>query len=258
MRLVYLGNNRLAWRILDWLYARQERIVGLVLHPAARRKYGPEMMDVAALSRECVFEAGQLTDRAALDRLKALQPDMALSVLFGHILRPPFIDLFSRGCLNLHPSLLPYNRGAFPNVWSIVDRTPAGVTLHYIDHGIDTGDIIAQRQLEVSPIDTGKSLYEKLEQSAFELFCEQWPLVKAGQSQRLTQVHHAGTVHRVKDVDGIDEIDLDRQYRAGDLIDILRARTFPPYPGAYFRIDGRKVRLSLSLEYDIGPGPDGK
>ena len=86
--------------------------------------------------------------------IKELGADVALSVFFGYILSPGFIDLFPQGVINLHPAYVPYNRGAFTNVWSIVDDTPAGATLHYIDTGVDTGDMIAQRRVSIEPVDT--------------------------------------------------------------------------------------------------------
>src|SRR5205823_2904000 len=157
-----------------------------------------------------------------------------LSVLFDYILSGKFLALFPRGCLNLHPALLPYNRGEYPNVWSIVEGTPSGVTLHYIDEGIDTGDIIAQKAVPVDPVDTGETLYRKLEQASVVLFKETWPHVCAGRAPRIPQILTTGTQHKRRDVETIDEIDLNRSYIAGDLINILRSRTFPPYRGAYF------------------------
>jgi methionyl-tRNA formyltransferase len=91
-------------------------------------------------------------------------------------------------------------------------------------------------------------LYKKLEATALELFKQQWPLIQAGKSERRPQSRDAGTSHRVRDVDAIDEIDADRSYRAGDLIDILRARTFPPHRGAYLKVNGRRIYLQLHLE----------
>src|SRR5207248_7068189 len=139
------------------------------------------------------------------------------------------------------------------NVWSIVDGTPAGVTLHYIDEHVDTGDIIAQREVLVDAADTGGTLYNKLERAAEALFCETWPLVRSGKAPRIPQ-GSGGTYHRVRDVEAIDEIDLDRPYKAGDLINILRARSFPPHRGAYFRDGNRKVYIEVSLISEQGGG----
>jgi methionyl-tRNA formyltransferase len=249
MRMMFLGNNWVAWKVIQWLKEQGESIVGLIVHPLAKRKYGEEIINSTGIDPDRIFDGSQLRNPEILKAIKALRPDIGISILFGYIVTQEFLDLLPSGCVNLHPALLPYNRGAYPNVWSIVERTPAGVTLHYIDEGVDTGEIIAQHEVPVEPVDTGESLYRKLERASVNLFRETWPLLRAGQASRIPQVEQDGTYHRMNDVVQIDEIDLDRQYTARELIDVLRARTFPPYPGAFFWNGGRKVYVNLQLEY---------
>lgn len=247
MRVLFLGNNWVGCQVLKWLKQQNEQIVGIVTHPPNRQKYGNEIISMAGLPAERVFWGNVLHQEQTLDRIEALRPDIGLSVFFGYILRPAFLGLFPQGCLNLHPAFLPHNRGAHPNVWSIVEQTPAGVTLHYIDEGVDTGDIVAQRQVPVQPTDTGKRLYQRLEHACVELFREAWPLVRLGQAPRFPQEKNAGTFHRAGDVEQLDAIDSERSYTARELIDIIRARTFSPYRGAYVECDGRRIFLRLQL-----------
>ena len=91
--------------------------------------------------------------------MRKLRPTSPSRFLFAYVVNDDFIELFPKGCINLHPALLPHNRGRFPNIWSIVSKTPAGVTLHYIDEGIDTGDVIAQKEVPVEVTDTGAELF---------------------------------------------------------------------------------------------------
>jgi methionyl-tRNA formyltransferase len=217
-----------------------------VLHPEGRRKFGPQIL--ATLGSEIpVIEGSTLREKDTLDRVKALHPELGVSIFFGYILRKEFLDSLSAGCVNLHPAYLPYNRGAYPNVWSIVDGSPAGVTLHYIDEGVDTGNIIAQREVPTDLTDTGKTLYDKLEEASLDLFKQEWPNLKSGRLAPSPQLRGKGTSHRVRDVATIDEILPDATYRAMDLINIIRARTFPPYRGAFIRQGSRKIYLRLEL-----------
>lgn len=250
MRILFLGNNWVGWQVVRWLREHGEQIVGLVVHSPHKRKYGDEIIRSAQVSPAHIFDGAQLRQPEVLHAIKALHPDIGLSVLFDYILRPEFLDLCPAGVVNLHPSYLPYNRGQYPNVWSIVERTPAGVTLHYIDVGVDTGDIIAQRQVPIEPIDTGETLYRKLERACVELFEETWPLIRSGRAFRIPQNKQGGTCHRTWDVERIDRIDLDHTYTARELIDIIRARTFPPYKGAYFIVNGKRVYMQLQLMYE--------
>jgi len=247
MRIVCLCNNVLGLKVLEWLHEQKQEIVGLILQSGEGGKCQDQIRAVVRDSDCLVLGAHQLGESETLEKIRSRNAEIAVSVLFRSILRQPFLDLFSRGCLNLHPAYLPYNRGSYPNVWSIVEKTPAGVTLHYIDAGVDTGDIIAQREVTVEATDTGSTLYRKLKSAAFELFKSTWPLVESGNAPRTKQDATHGTFHRKRDVDAIDEIDPEGLYRAEDLINVLRARTFAPYSGAYFRHKGRKIHLRLQL-----------
>ena len=131
-----------------------------------------------------------------------------------------------------------------------MEGTPAGVTLHYVDAGVDTGDIIAQKKVPVEPVDTGETLYRKLEKECVNLFKEMWPLIRTNRAPRFAQPRDAGSYHRIADVEQIDRIDLDRNYTAKELIDIIRARTFPPFRGAFFEHQGKRIYLRLKLLYE--------
>ena len=247
MRVLALVNNWIGWQVLKRLKRDGDELVGLVIHPPERSEYRDEILRTAALPPSSIFDGSTLRKAEVLAAIRHTRADIGISALFGYILRPEFVNLLPLECVNLHPSMLPYNRGAHPNVWSIIEDTPAGVTMHYIDAGVDTGDVIAQQEIPIEPHDTGDTLYHKLEQAAVALFETTWPLIRIGTAARIPQARNAGTHHRVRDIDRIDEIHLDRAYNARDLINILRARTFAPYQGTYFRSNGRKVYLQLRL-----------
>ena len=231
----------------EWLHERGEDIAGLVIQPPDDRRFADEILAALDLPEDRIWTADQLRDADTLAELRGLAPDIGISAFFGFILKPELIDLFPRGCINLHAALLPYNRGWHTNVWPILDGTPAGVTVHYIDPGVDTGDIIAQERIPIEPTDTGGSLHEKIIRRQVDLFKEVWPLLREGKPSRTPQDHSKTTGHRKAELEEISRIHLDRTYRAGDLIDLLRARTYPPYPSAYY-VEGEQrtyVRIEL-------------
>jgi methionyl-tRNA formyltransferase len=245
--LVLLANNRVGLAITEYLRSRRERIVAVVVHPAGESRFRDEIVEAAGVSPDCVLDARELGQPSTLAKLTELAPSVGVSAFFGYILHSQVIELFPAGVLNVHPAFLPYNRGVNTNVWSIVEHTPAGATIHYIDEGIDTGDIVAQREVAVRPADTGLSLYRRLEDACVSLFTETWPHIIAGTAPRVRQIAGAGTFHHSADVSRIDEIDLDARCTAREVIDRIRARSFPPYTGTYFIEDGRKIFLRLEL-----------
>src|SRR5215204_5347537 len=129
MRILFLGNNMVAVRVMEWLRAQGEEIVGLVAHPENARKFGRELIEKSGLAPERLFDGSKLREPGTLQRLESLKADIGISVFFGYLLRADFLKTFPRGVINLHPSFLPFNRGAYPNVWPILDGTPAGATL---------------------------------------------------------------------------------------------------------------------------------
>lgn len=249
MRILYLGNNWLGYQVLKWLKGQGENIVGLVVQPKQNSKYGDEIVKCSGLGKGAIFDGSLLHDDVVLAEIRRLNPQIGLSVLFHYVLKPEVLAMFPKGVINLHPAFLPYNKGQYPNVWSIIEGTPSGVTLHYVDKGIDTGDIITQKEVPVEPADTGETLYHKLEQASIALFKESWASIKAGKAPRIRQSQEVGTYHRTRDVNAIDEIALEKDYNAKELIDILRALTFPPYEGAYFMANGKRVLIRIRLEY---------
>ena len=248
MRIVLLCNNYVGYESLKWLLARNENIVGLVLHTDENARYKKEILSLIKGYGIPVWEGPQLDDDNCLRELSSLNPNLFLSILFGYILKPDVISIPTKGCINIHNGYLPFNKGTFANVWSIVDQTPAGATMHYIDEGIDTGRIISRKEVRVLPEDTGKTLYERIEKACLALLKESWPQISAAEIHPIDQDPTEGSAYTKKDVEKIDFIDLDKNYRARDLINILRARTFPPYKGAFFEEKGQKYFLSLSIE----------
>ena len=127
-----------------------------------------------------------------------------ISYGYRFILKKEILDLFPDRAINMHISLLPYNRGADPNFWSFIEGTPKGVTIHYLDQGVDTGDIIIQKEIKfVSPdVETLSSSYNKLQKEIQNLFFQNWDSIKKQTNNRTSQEGFS-TSHKVKDKDDL-------------------------------------------------------
>jgi methionyl-tRNA formyltransferase len=220
MEIVFLGVNDVGMRVYEWLCDRND-------------------VSVSAL----------LTTKEQLDLVEELQPDMAVSVGYDHIVPPDVLSVPDRGCLNLHPAYLPYNRGKSPNVWCIVEDTPAGATLHYMDEGVDTGDIIARKKAEKRFDDTGKDLHRRLEEAQFELFVETWREIESGDVETTTQ-NEEGTYHEQREFEELCELNPDEEYTVKELLDRLRALTFPPFDNAFVEVDGDKYYVEVDIRHE--------
>ena len=248
MRIVLLANNVVGQRVAEWLKQQDANVIGVVVHPPEAAKCRDGILKTLGLPESCQFDGAAINSQPAQAWLKELQPDLLLSVWFRYIIRRPILDIPRLGCLNLHPAYLPYNRGTYTNVWSIVEGTPAGVTLHFMDECIDTGDIVAQKQVSVTPTDTSETLLSKLVDVAPQVLIEAWPQIMEGCIPRRTQDPASGTTHRDRDIPELDRIDPTRTFTAQELVDLLRARTFPPYKGAYLDYGDYRVYVNVQLQ----------
>ncbi len=109
---------------------------------------------------------------------------------------------FDGRAINLHISYLPWNRGADPNLWSWVDGTPQGVTIHYIDSGLDTGDIIYQKLVPMIDGETLSSSYHRLQNEMLHLFVSTWGNIANRICPRTPQFGE-GSYHKTSDKDSI-------------------------------------------------------
>lgn len=221
MNVVFLGTNNVGFDIYRWLCDRAS-------------------VTVHAL----------LTTRDQLSLIPKLEPDAVVASGYPHVVPPRILAVPDEGCINVHPGLLPQTRGYNPNVWSIVEDLPAGATVHYMDEEIDSGDVIARREVDVSFDDTGKHLYERIETACFDLFTETWPAIERGEVEPTSQDDSVATYHEKGDFADLCELDPEERYTVRELLDRLRALTFPPFDNAYVDIDGERYYVDVSITHE--------
>jgi len=125
--------------------------------------------------------------------------DYVVSYRYRHIIRRDVVDHIKDRIINLHISLLPWNRGADPNLWSFLEDTPKGVTIHYIDEQVDTGDIISQKEVFFDDeVNTLATTYQQLNEKIVDLFRQQWPTIMRGEARRQKQPV-GGSFHKASD-----------------------------------------------------------
>ncbi|MBR1174212.1 hypothetical protein JQ617_09620 [Bradyrhizobium sp. KB893862 SZCCT0404] len=188
--------------------------------------------------RTLVFESSDQVSRFAAS--EGLSFDLGLLAWWPKLIRPPLLSLPRRGFINTHPSLLPYGRGKHYNFWSIVDRVPFGVSLHMVNEGVDCGDIVAQLEIPYGWEDTGGSLYRKATDAMLMLVQETYPRLRRLDFETRQQNLATGTFHRGSELEPASSLVLDQTCEVRDLLNRIRARTFPGYPACTFT-DGDDV-----------------
>lgn len=252
MRIALFAADVVGAEIARFLAAAGTPLACLVLSARDIGGQNAAIRESLAANAEETLTAQELWDEGGVARLRDRRPDLTIlawwpSVLPDEVLRIPRI-----GTLNLHPSYLPYSRGKHYYFWSIVERAPFGVTIHWAERRVDRGPIAFQRRIATSWSDTGASLYRRARAAMIELFRDSWPAISRGEIPRIPQDDAVATFHRAADLEAASRIDLDATYTARDLLDLLRARTFPPNGGVIFEDGGRRYRVMV----DIAPVDD--
>jgi methionyl-tRNA formyltransferase len=139
------------------------------------------------------------TQEKLSNNFKIEEFDWVISYGYKYILKKEIINRAKNPILNLHISYLPFNRGADPNFWSWIENTPKGVTIHYIDEGIDTGDILIQKEIIFNKEETLTSSYKKLKEEIEILFIENFDNIIKGIILPKKQ-KEIGTIHFKKDL----------------------------------------------------------
>lgn len=131
--------------------------------------------------------------------LKVIQDaEFIISYGYRHIIKDNVLAKFPRRAINLHISYLPWNKGADPNLWSFIDDTIKGITIHYLDPGIDSGDIIIQKIVTFEFNDTLRTSYNKLAKEIEELFINNWHEIKNENIKPYT-MPLGGSYHKISD-----------------------------------------------------------
>jgi methionyl-tRNA formyltransferase len=243
MRIVFIGAGEIGMPTLQSLLKSAHEVVGVVTQPdkpvgRSQLIEPPPIKKALFGTKIAVLQPARIKDRQAIEEIRALKPDVIVVMAYGQILPRGVLELPKIACLNLHASLLPRWRGAAPIQAAIAagDRK-TGITVMYMDEGLDTGDILLKRTINILPSDTGGALHDRLAGVAPETLLESLDLLAEGKAPRTAQDNSLATfAPKLKREDGnIDWSD------TADAID-RKIRAFNPWPGAFMTIEANGMR----------------
>lgn len=250
MKFVVFASDYVGKEIVKFLGKIGQDISCIVIDIKDKGGFNKEILDNFTVNNPngAVIYSSDVYSQENLDLLKAINPEIILLAWWSYIIKLPLIEIPKLGTLNFHPSYLPYNRGKHYNFWTIVENTPFGVTIHWVDEGVDSGDIAFQALIEKTWEDTGEILYYKAQEEIIKLFKDNFQRIRDGQIPRIKQNTAEGSFHKASELTEASRINLDKEYKAEDLLNLLRAKTFPPHPAAWFYDkDGTKFEVRVKI-----------
>lgn len=175
MKILFMGTPDIAAKCLKTLINSGMTVVGAVSQPDKPKGRGHKLMptDVKVVASEAnipVFQPEKIKSGELMPVLEELKPDIIAVVAYGKILPKYVLDFPKYGCVNLHASLLPKLRGAAPIQWAVINGDKeTGVTTMLMDEGLDTGDMLLQKKMEIGEYETSEELFERMAEVGGEL-----------------------------------------------------------------------------------------
>jgi len=260
MKLVFCGTPMFAVPSLERLHAAGFEIQLVVTQPD--RPQGRGMALTAPPVKQSALKLGLAViqpekikkNEEFRAQLKALQPDAIIVVGYGRIIPPWMLALPRYGNINVHASLLPKYRGAAPVQWAIAQgETVSGVTTMLLNEGLDTGDILLQKEMAIRPEDTALTYAPRLAEMGADMIVETLRGLEDKTITPLPQDHAKATLAPIlKKEDGL----VDFARRAMEIHNRLRG--FQPWPGAHTQFRGKGLKLISAMAEDtpsnLAPG----
>ena len=244
MRVIFMGTPDFAVGTLEAIIEAGHEVVLVVTQPdKPKGRSGalqfPPVKECALAHNIEVFQPRKIREEENVEYLRGYNADIIVVAAFGQLLPKSILDMPPFGCINVHASLLPKYRGAAPIQWSILNGDEfTGVTIMRMDVGMDTGDMIAKRQIRIAEDETGGSLFDKLAELGAQLCVETMPRIEAGTVEYIPQDNEQAT-HVSMISKELGDIDWNRS--AEEIERFVRGLN--PWPSAYTRLDGKTFKI---------------
>ena len=244
MKIIYMGTPDFAVAPLEAILKAGHEVTAVVTQPDRQKGRGREVQYSPV--KECALSYGipvlqplKIKEKDAVEELRKYPADIFVVTAFGQLLSEEILNMPRLGCINIHASLLPAYRGAAPIQWCVINgEEKTGVTIMQMAKGMDTGDILLQKEVVLDEKETGGSLFDRLMETGAELIVEVLPKIEAGELTPVVQKEelatYAGKI--TKDMGNIDF--------AKSAVTIERLiRGLNPWPSAFTHYKGKILKI---------------
>jgi methionyl-tRNA formyltransferase len=237
MRLVFVGTGAIGVPTLRVLLESKHDVVGIVTQPDKpvgrdQRIQAPPIKELVAGADIPILQPRRIKEESAIARIRGMKPEVIVVAAYGQILPVGVLEAPRLACINVHASLLPRWRGAAPIQAAIAaGDSHTGITIMYVDQGLDTGDILLQRDTVIQPNDTGSSVHDRLAAMAPEITLDALQLIERGEAPRIVQ-DPARATYAPKLSRDSGQID----WSEPAMVIERKIRAYNPWPGAFTAI----------------------
>ena len=244
MKIIFMGTPDFAAASLEALIASRHEIQAVVTQPdkpkGRKGELTPSPVKVIAKREGIkVYQPLKVRDEEFVKTLRAYNPDVMVVVAFGQIIPLSILQMPKYGCVNIHGSLLPKYRGAAPIQWAVLDgEKETGITTILMDEGIDTGDILLKKTIQIDADETSGSLFDKLMALGAKTILETLDELEKG-NLTPTKQGESPTAYAKMLTKAMGLIDFTKSAKELDCF----VRGMDPWPSAYTLLAGKTLKL---------------
>lgn len=258
MRVIFIGTGEIGVPTLRALLQSEHKVVGIVTQPdkpvgREQRIEPPPIKRFLGPLAEAppILQPARIKAQSAIEEIRALEPDIIAVMAYGQIVPRDVLETPRIACLNVHASLLPRWRGAAPIQAAILAADQeTGITVMYMDEGLDTGDILLQRTIEIASNETGGTLHDRVAQIAPPALLESFALLASGKASRIPQDKLLITyAPKLKREDG--RLDW---FEPANVLE-RKIRAFNPWPGAFMHLSNKHLKIFSASVVDLEGRP---
>jgi len=239
-----MGTPDIAAGVLETLINSEHEVAAVVTQPDKPNARGNEIIFSAV--KKTALAAGlpvlqplKASAPESVEEIAAYKPDIIVVVAYGQLLKMNLLELPKYGCINVHASLLPKYRGASPIQWAVINGDKeSGVTIMHMAAGLDTGDIILKRSIELAPDETAGSLFDRLTELSGPVLLEALEKIENGTAERIPQNNDESSYVTVLSK-AMGHLDFNKP--AAELERLIRGLI--PWPGAYAYVNKKMLKL---------------
>ena len=240
MRIVLMGQAAFGEKVLERLIERKEEVVGVYCPPDVPVGKKDAVKERALSAQIPVFQPTSMRDPEVIKEYKTLEPDLNIMAFVTDIIPGEILHYPTHGSIQYHPSLLPKHRGKSAINWAVIQgEKKTGISIFWVDEGIDTGPILLQKEVEIAPDDTTGSLYfHKLFPLGVDALMEALDMINAGTAPKIAQDDSQATYEPPCDEQHA-QIDWSRPLQ--EVYNLIRG--CDPQPGAYTFFGRKKLQI---------------
>ncbi len=245
--MIFFVHDDVGYKIIKFILSTYPEDIKIIFCKEIKKNFKRELKKKSPKAKYLLWK--NKNEKKFVNLIKSLDTKLIFLLWWPNIISYKVLKSTTHGCINIHPSYLPYFKGKDPNFWSILFNGPFGVSIHYVNKLIDSGAIIFREKINDFGYDkNAKDLHDISKKQIINLFKRKYKFLRNTKKKLRTIKNISTNINYRKDMIKKAKIDLKKKYTAEYLINLMRAKTFSPHNGVIFKKNKKKFHARIFIK----------